>query len=71
MMNRKLVETLEGKIADAVGTSLKRVGPARLPVEPSAQLVHLMAKAAVSVYEAAAHEFESRAALIEASHEEE
>jgi len=71
MMNRKLVETLEGKIAEAVALTLKKVGPARLPAAPSPQLIHLMAKAAVTVYEAAAHEVENQAALVDSSQEEE
>ncbi len=45
---RKLEERLEEAIADVVA----RLGHQELPLNPSRQTMHLMAKAAVSVFEA-------------------
>ena len=45
---RKLEEEIEDAIAEVIGVGLKK-----LPLQPSRQTMHLMAKAAVTVYEAA------------------
>ena len=47
---RKLEKELEQAIADVI---VGRLGLKRLPLLPSRQTMHLMAKAAVAVYEAA------------------
>jgi hypothetical protein len=52
-MDPKTVETLEGKIEDAVAKIIMKRGVKKLPLLPSQQTMHLMAKAAVAVYEAA------------------
>lgn len=46
---RKLGQELEKAIADVVC----RLGPRKLPLLPSHQVMHLMAKATVAVYESA------------------
>ena len=38
---------------EAIAGVLARLGPRRLPLLPSQQTIHLMAKAAVAVYESA------------------
>ena len=52
-MEQDLVRTLEKEIEDAIAEVLVRMGPKSLPMRPSRQTMHLMAKAAVTVYEAA------------------
>lgn len=49
---RKLELELEKAIVDVV---VRRLGLKSLPLLPSQQTMHLMAKAAVAVYEAAVH----------------
>ena len=52
-MGQKVVRKLEKKIEDAVAEVIVGMGLKRLPLLPSRQTMHLMAKAAVTVYEAA------------------
>jgi hypothetical protein len=49
----KTVEKLEGKIEEAITEIIMKMGLKRLPLLPSQQTIHLMAKAAVAVYETA------------------
>ena len=52
-MDQKVVRKLEEEIEDAVAEVVRRLGLKHLPLLPSQQTMHLMAKAAVTVYEAA------------------
>jgi hypothetical protein len=52
-MDPKTVEKLEGKIEEAIAETIVKMGLRRLPLLPSRHTMHLMAKAAVAVYEAA------------------
>jgi hypothetical protein len=52
-MDPKTVEKLEGKIQEAIVEIMVKLGLKRLPLLPSHQTMHLMAKAAIAVYEAA------------------
>ncbi|MCA9175643.1 MAG: hypothetical protein KDB14_14260 [Planctomycetales bacterium] len=51
-MNHEVVRQLEASIEAAIAEALAEVD-IELPVSPSLRTLHLMAKAAVSVYEAA------------------
>lgn len=51
-MDQKTVEKLEEKIEEALSDIFISMGLKRLPLLPNGETVHLMAKAAVSVYEA-------------------
>jgi hypothetical protein len=54
-MDHKIVETLEREIEEAIRDVVAgHRKPPRLPLLPSHHTIHLMAKAAVAVYEAAA-----------------
>jgi hypothetical protein len=52
-MDPKTVEKLESKIEGAIAEIMVRMGVRKLPLLPSRHTMHLMAKAAVAVYEAA------------------
>jgi len=52
-MDQKTVEKLESKIEDAIAQVIISMGLKRLPLLPARHTMHLMAKAAVTVYEAA------------------
>lgn len=52
-MDQKIVEQLESEIEQAIARVSKKLGPQRLPLLPNHQTMHLMAKAAVTVYETA------------------
>ena len=52
-MDQKTVEKLEGMIEEAIAEILVKMGLKKLPLLPARQTMHLMAKAAVTVYEAA------------------
>ena len=52
-MDPKTVAKLEGKIEEAIAEIIVKMGLKKLPLLPSAHTRHLMAKAAVTVYEAA------------------
>jgi hypothetical protein len=51
-MDQKSVEKLEENIEEALLEVFDSIGQKRLPLLPNGETVHLMAKAAVSVYEA-------------------
>jgi len=52
-MDQKTVNKLEREIHKSIRDIIIRLGLKSLPLLPSDQTMHLMAKAAVSVYEAA------------------
>ena len=52
-MEQKVVRKLEQEIEKSVAEVVTRLGLRHLPLLPSQQTMHLMAKAAVTVYEAA------------------
>jgi hypothetical protein len=52
-MEPKVVRKMEQDIEKAVAEVVSRLGLRELPLLPSQQTMHLMAKAAVTVYEAA------------------
>jgi hypothetical protein len=52
-MDPKTVEKLEDKIEEAIAETIVKMGLRRLALLPSRHTMHLMAKAAVAVYEAA------------------
>lgn len=52
-MDQKTVRRLEQELEDAVAGVIRRLGLRHLPLLPSQQTMHLMAKAAVAVYESA------------------
>jgi hypothetical protein len=53
MLDPKTVEKLEGRIEQAIAEIIETMGLKKLPLLPDRQTMHLMAKAAVTVYEAA------------------
>ena len=52
-MEPRTVERLERKIEDAIAEIMAEMGLRKLSLLPSRHTMHLMAKAAVTVYEAA------------------
>lgn len=52
-MDQKTVEKLEGIIEEAIAEIIVKMGLKKLPLLPARHTMHLMAKAAVTVYEAA------------------
>ena len=52
-MEPRTVRKLEEKLEDAIAEVIADMGLKKLPLLPSQQTMHLMAKAAVTVYEAA------------------
>lgn len=52
-MDPKTVEKIEEKLKDTIAEVILKMGLKKLPLLPSDHTMHLMAKAAVSVYEAA------------------
>jgi hypothetical protein len=52
-MDEKTVRKLEKRVEEAILEMISDMGLKRLPLLPSHQTMHLMAKAAVAVYEAA------------------
>jgi hypothetical protein len=52
-MNPKTVDKLEEKIEKTIAEVIAKLGLKKLPLLPSQRTMHLMAKAAVTVYEAA------------------
>lgn len=51
-MDQRTVNKLEGDIEQAIAEVIMRLGLKRLPILPSPRTMHLMAKAAVAVFEA-------------------
>ena len=52
-MDEKTVRTLEHELEAAIAEVVTRLGVRGLPLLPSQQTMHLMAKAAAAVYESA------------------
>jgi len=52
-MEQRVVGKLEAEIEEAIADVFDRLGPRDLPLPPSPRTMHLMAKAAVTVYETA------------------
>jgi hypothetical protein len=52
-MDSKTVAKLEEKIEEAIAEIIVKMGLKKLPLLPARHTMHLMAKAAVTVYEAA------------------
>jgi tRNA(Leu) C34 or U34 (ribose-2'-O)-methylase TrmL len=52
-MEQKVVRKFEAEIEEAVAAVISRLGLRYLPMLPSQRTMHLMAKAAVTVYETA------------------
>ena len=52
-MDERIVRKLEHDLEDAIAGVLTHLGLRKLPLLPSRQTMHLMAKAAVAVYESA------------------
>ena len=52
-MDAKIVNNLESELEEAVAEVVRKMGMKRLPLIPSHQTMHLMSKAAVTVYETA------------------
>jgi malic enzyme len=53
IMDQKTARKLERELVKAIADVLIRMGLKKLPLLPSHQTMHLMAKAAVTVYESA------------------
>jgi hypothetical protein len=53
MMEQQTVRKLEQELEEAIAGVMAKLGLKKLPLLPSQQTFHLMAKAAVTVYEAA------------------
>ncbi len=52
-MDQKTVSKLEKELEKAIADVIVRLGLKKLPLLPAQDTIHLMAKAAVTVYEAA------------------
>jgi DNA-directed RNA polymerase beta' subunit len=52
-INHDVVEMLEERIEEAIAEALRSLRAKKLPIKPGREIVHLMAKGAVTVYEAA------------------
>lgn len=52
-MDQTTIRNLEDEIEEAIGEMMAKLGPKHIPFRPSKQTMHLMAKAAVTIYEAA------------------
>ena len=52
-MDQRTVSWLEKEVEDSIADAIKKTGSTRLPASPTQRTIHLMAKAAVTVYEAA------------------
>ena len=57
-MDTKTVDNLEGKIEEAIAEIIVKMGVRKLPLLPSRHTMHLMAKAAIAVYEAAVENYD-------------
>ena len=56
-MEQKVVRKLESELEEAIAGVIIRMGLKKLPLLPSHQTMHLMAKAAVTVYETAVENY--------------
>ncbi len=52
-MDQKDVNRLESDIEQVIAEVMMKLSPKQFPISPSRQTIHLMSKAAVTVYEAA------------------
>ncbi len=52
-MDQKTVDKLEERVEEAIAEVVVKMGLKKLPLLPGRRTTHLMAKAAVTVYEAA------------------
>ncbi len=52
-MDHKTVERLESELEHAIAEIFARLDVKKVPLDPSPRIMHLMAKAATTVYEAA------------------
>jgi hypothetical protein len=59
-MEQRTVRRLERELEEAITGIIVRMGLKKLPLLPSRQTMHLMAKAAVSVYESAVENQQSQ-----------
>ena len=59
MMEQQTVRKLEQELEKAIGGVIVSMGLKRLPILPSQQTMHLMAKAAAAAYESAVAVYES------------
>lgn len=59
-MDHKTVEKLESKIEEAIAQVFVSIGRKKLPLVPERPTTHLMAKAAVAVYEAVVENLQER-----------
>ncbi len=59
-MDHQTVEKLESKIEEAIARVFVSIGRNKLPLLPDRHTTHLMAKAAVAVYEAVVENHEDR-----------
>jgi MinD-like ATPase involved in chromosome partitioning or flagellar assembly len=66
-MDEKTVRKLEWQLEKAIAEVILDMGMRKLPLLPSQPTMHLMAKAAVSVYEAAAENHRDADTLPESS----
>ena len=57
-IDHDVVEMLEERIEEAIAAALRGLRSKKLPLKPGREIVHLMAKGAVTVYEAAAESAE-------------
>lgn len=56
-MDQKTVEKLEKRLHESIAEAIAQMGLKRLPLLPSHDTIHLMAKAAVAVYESAVENY--------------
>jgi hypothetical protein len=59
-MDQKTVRNMEKEVEEAIAEVIARLGLRDLPLLPSQQTMHLMAKAAVTVYETAVENHRER-----------
>ena len=52
-LDAKTIDKLEAKLSQAIASCVLEMGLKRLPLLPNQDILHLMAKAAVTAYEAA------------------
>ena len=60
VMDEKTVGKLERELEDSIAQVIVGIGLKRLPLLPDRHTLHLMAKAAVAVYEAAVENYRPR-----------
>ena len=60
VMDEKTVGKLERELEDSIAQVIVGIGLKRLPLLPDRHTLHLMAKAAVAVYEAAVENYRTR-----------